>query len=57
MVARLTGVVLLLVLSSPLTAPPLELVLVAFKVSHLRQLAILPHLLNKTSQDQYQRCC
>ena len=56
MVARLTGVVLLLILSSPLTAPPLQLVHVAFKDSHLRRLAILPLLLNETSQDQYQRC-
>ena len=57
MVARLTGVVLLLVrASSPPAAPPLWLVLVAFKDSHLHRLAILPLLLSETGQDQYQRC-
>ena len=53
MVARFTGVVLLLVwASSPPTAPPLRQVLVAFKVSHLSRLATLPLLLSGTGQDQ-----
>ena len=56
-VVRLTDIVLLLVWACFLpTVPPLWLVLVAVKVSHLRQLAILPLLLSETCRNEYQHC-
>ena len=54
MVARLTDVVLLFVWASSPTAPPLQLVLVAFEVSHLRRIAILALPLSETGRNQYQ---
>lgn len=54
-VARLTGVVLLFVwASSPLTAYPFWLVLLAFEVTHLCQLTILTLQLSESSEIEFQ---